>query len=291
MAYIGLEPSNSFVSLKRQVITGDGTASYTLDHSVASVNDVAIFVNNVRQDPAGYSISGAALTLGGTIQSSDDCYVIFLGQALQTVTPDSDTITATMLKSSAVTTAKIASSAVDLTSKVTGALPVANGGTALTSGFKNGITMVDEFRLTSNFTGNANPISSNLERVDTGGQGQFGSLMGLSSGTFTFPSTGYYLVIFNTEHYLNADDREINGRIRVTTNNSSYSAVARGAGYINGTGSNTHTGTTCMAIIDVTDTSNVKVQFRVTVDNSSTITISDTNTNTTSMLFMRLGDT
>ena len=29
MAYIGLEPSNSFVSLKRQVITGDGTTSYT----------------------------------------------------------------------------------------------------------------------------------------------------------------------------------------------------------------------------------------------------------------------
>ena len=112
MAYIGLEPSNSFVSLKRQVITGDGTASYTLDHSVASVNDVAIFVNNVRQDPAGYSISGTALTLGGTIESSDDCYVIFLGQALQTVTPDSDTITASMLKSDSVTTAKIASDAV-----------------------------------------------------------------------------------------------------------------------------------------------------------------------------------
>jgi len=107
MAYIGLEPSNSFVSLKRQVITGDGTASYTLDHSVASVNDVAIFVNNVRQDPAGYSISGAALTLGGTIQSSDDCYVIFLGQALQTVTPDSDTITAAMLQSDVVTAAKL----------------------------------------------------------------------------------------------------------------------------------------------------------------------------------------
>ena len=109
MAYIGLEPSNSFVSLKRQVITGDGTASYTLDHSVASVNDVAIFVNNVRQDPAGYSISGAALTLGGTIESSDDCYVIFLGQALQTVTPDSDTITTAMLKSGAVSSSKLSS--------------------------------------------------------------------------------------------------------------------------------------------------------------------------------------
>ena len=109
MAYIGLEPSNSFVSLKRQVITGNGGASYTLDHSVASVNDVAIFVNNVRQDPAGYSISGAALTLGGTIQSSDDCYVIFLGQALQTVTPDANTITTAMIQDGAVTSSKLSS--------------------------------------------------------------------------------------------------------------------------------------------------------------------------------------
>jgi len=109
MAYIGLEPSNSFVSLKRQVITGDGTTSYTLDHSVASVNDVAIFVNNVRQDPASYSISGNALTLGGTIESSDSCYVIFLGQALQTVTPDANTITTAMVQDSAITSAKLGS--------------------------------------------------------------------------------------------------------------------------------------------------------------------------------------
>jgi len=97
MAYIGLPPSNSFVSLKRQVITGNGGSTYTLDHSVASVNDVAIFVNNVRQDPASYSISGTALTLGGTISSSDSCYVIFLGQALQTVTPATGTVTGAMM--------------------------------------------------------------------------------------------------------------------------------------------------------------------------------------------------
>ena len=96
-SYLGNLPSNNFVSLKRQVITGNGGSTYTLDHSVASVNDVAIFVNNVRQDPASYSISGTALTLGGTISSSDSCYVIFLGQALQTVTPDTETVTGDML--------------------------------------------------------------------------------------------------------------------------------------------------------------------------------------------------
>ena len=167
-----------------------------------------------------------------------------------------------------------------------------NGSGTFTSSLPNtGITMVDEFRLTSGFSGNANPITNNVERVDSNGQGQFGTGMTESSGTYTFPTTGYYLVIFNTEHYLNGYDREINGRIRVTTNNSSYSDVARGAGFIRASSANTHVGTTCMAVIDVTDTSNVKVQFRITVDNSSTNTVADTNTNTTSMLFMRLGDT
>jgi hypothetical protein len=110
LAYLGNQPSNNFVSLKRQVITGDGTTSYTLDHSVASVNDVAIFVNNVRQDPASYSISGTALTLGGTISSSDSCYVIFLGQALQTVTPATGTVTNAMLVNDTIDVAKVAQS-------------------------------------------------------------------------------------------------------------------------------------------------------------------------------------
>ena len=101
MAYLGDQPSNNFVSLKRQVITGNGGSTYTLDHKVASVNDVAIFVNNVRQNPSTYSISTTTLTLGGSISSSDSCYVIFLGQALQTVTPGTDTITNAMLKSDA----------------------------------------------------------------------------------------------------------------------------------------------------------------------------------------------
>ena len=61
----------------------------------------------------------------------------------------------------------IADDAINLTSKVTGTLPVANGGTALTSGFFNGITECDMWRYTANTTGDLDPIASNLERVDT----------------------------------------------------------------------------------------------------------------------------
>ena len=107
MPFIGNAPSNNFVSLKRQDITGDGTASYTLDYKVASVNDVLIYVNHVKQDPSSYTISGTSLTMGGTVASTDDFYIIYLGQGLQTVTPADNTITTAMLQDDAVTDAKI----------------------------------------------------------------------------------------------------------------------------------------------------------------------------------------
>ena len=82
----------------------------------------------------------------------------------------------------------MALSKIDVANMVTGAVPVANGGTALTSGIVNGggLTMTDQWRLTSTFTGDANPIASNLEQVDTSGQGTLGSAMTESSGIFTF---------------------------------------------------------------------------------------------------------
>jgi len=278
MAYIGLEPSNSFVSLKRQVITGNGGASYTLDHSVASVNDVAIFVNNVRQDPAGYSISGAALTLGGTIESSDDCYVIFLGQALQTVTPDSDTITAAMLKSDSVTTAKITDA------NVTSA--------KMFSGFKNGITEADQWRWTANFTGNAQPITANWERNDTSFD-KIGTGMTESSGIFTFPQTGIYKINTGTFYYLNSNSRYNEIVIRLSTNGgSNYSSIAYGYTSIsNNTSSTTYASASTEAIVDVTNVSNFKIQISISHHDTNTTTAGDSGRNDNFTNFIRLGDT
>lgn len=107
MPFIGNKPSNNFVSLKRQDITGDGTASYTLDYKVASVNDILVYVNHVKQDPSSMTVSGTSLTMGGNVASTDDFYVIFLGQALQTVTPADNTITTAMVQDNAITDAKI----------------------------------------------------------------------------------------------------------------------------------------------------------------------------------------
>tara|TARA_R100000654_G_scaffold65408_1_gene93297 strand:- start:272 stop:1573 length:1302 start_codon:yes stop_codon:yes gene_type:complete len=167
---------------------------------------------------------------------------------------------------------------------VTGALTV--NGSALTSGLTN----ADQFRLTSTFTGDASPISSNLFRVSETGSagGEVGSQMSVSSGIFTFPQTGMYLVTFGITANNAVDSGSLTGKIKVTTNNSSYSTIAecRTSG---GTGSQDSAYTEIL--LDVSDTSNVKVKFDIEQSNNSNKTKGDSNSNLTYMTFLRLGDT
>ena len=66
MPYIGHKPATSFHSLVKQDFSVSATASYTLSQSVTSANDIALFINNVRQEPTyAYSASGTSLTLTG----------------------------------------------------------------------------------------------------------------------------------------------------------------------------------------------------------------------------------
>ena len=49
MGYVGNQTSNSYSSMDKQTITGNGGASYTLTHAVANAQEIEVFVNNVRQ--------------------------------------------------------------------------------------------------------------------------------------------------------------------------------------------------------------------------------------------------
>ena len=152
MGYVGNEPSVNFTSFAKQDITGDGGANYTLTYAVANANEIEVFVNNVRQEPSiAYTVTGTALSMTGNVASTDDFYVIYLGKALQTTVPPDGS----------VTNAKIANSTIDLTSKVTGVLPVANGGTGNTVGSTTtyvnnlGVAGTNVTSFDTNFTGNA----------------------------------------------------------------------------------------------------------------------------------------
>ena len=113
MAYIGTPPSNAFTSLLKQDFSTSATTGYTLDHAVNNANDIALFINFVRQEPtAGYAASGTSLVLTSATASSDDMYCVYLGQALQTVNPANASVGTAQLIDGAVTSAKLASGAV-----------------------------------------------------------------------------------------------------------------------------------------------------------------------------------
>ena len=106
MAYIGNQPAESFTSFATQEFSTSATTSYTLDHAVTNENEIALFVNNVRQQPGSgkaYTATGTALTLSAATASTDTMYCVFLGRALQTVTPATNSITNTMLSENSQT--------------------------------------------------------------------------------------------------------------------------------------------------------------------------------------------
>ena len=110
MSYIGTPPSNAFTSLLKQDFSTSATTGYTLDHAVNNANDIALFINFVRQEPtAAYAASGTTLTLTSATASSDDMYCVYLGQALQTVNPPNASVGTSQLVDGAVTSAKLAS--------------------------------------------------------------------------------------------------------------------------------------------------------------------------------------
>ena len=116
MPYIGNQPAEQFTSFATQEFSTSATTSYTLDHAVTNENEIALFVNNVRQQPGSgkaYTATGTALTLSAATASTDTMYCVFLGRALQTVNPATNSINNAMVSSSAaIATSKLGAGAI-----------------------------------------------------------------------------------------------------------------------------------------------------------------------------------
>jgi hypothetical protein len=295
MAYIGIQPAEKFTSFATQEFSTSATTSYTLDHAVANENEIALFVNNVRQQPGSgkaYTATGTALTLSAATASTDTMYCVFLGRALQTVTPATNSITAAMVGNDLIS----GKTALAATPADTDELLISDAGTIKRIDFshlKTGITMADQWRLsTTLLLTDSNQTLANNERVDSDGYGQLGTGMSHSSGIFTFPSTGIYLITVQAYIYReNSGTGTASIQIETTTDNSSYGGatnsvytvenVSAYAGNVNGS-----------FIFDVTDTSTHKVRFAGNCTSSNiAIAYADSNSNTTAYTFIRLGDT
>ena len=151
-----------------------------------------------------------------------------------------------------------------------------------------GITMADQWRLTANIEATNADITSNLERIDTGGYAQLGSGMTNSSGIFSFPSTGIYLIVFHARLVAAAGD---SGFIYAssTVNNSSFVNTA----YVfESSGTGTGGGTDSASFIfDVTNISTHKVKFTTVSFATDSYVVGSSSETATGFTFLRLGDT
>ena len=57
MAYIGNIPAEAYISISSQTFTTINGTGYTLSTSVTTSEDIALFLNNVRQKPSTYTAS------------------------------------------------------------------------------------------------------------------------------------------------------------------------------------------------------------------------------------------
>jgi hypothetical protein len=154
------------------------------------------------------------------------------------------------------------------------------------SGLSAGITEADMYRLSADVTSNTDPISSNLERVDDASFSKIGTGMSVSSGIFTFPSTGLYFVTVQMNCYSSSNDNIII-ETHVTQNNSTYDSVIRTIG--NGVSSGNIQTACGQTLVNVTDTTNVKIKFVATSITDGGIG-GDSTQNATCFSFIRLGD-
>ena len=171
-----------------------------------------------------------------------------------------------------------------------GVLPVGVTGGSGLANVPTGVTHYDMWRITTGFSGDHNPVSANWERADVPpGFGLKGAAMSVSSGYWTFPVTGLWLIFFYARYYSNNNAGYLNLLFNTTTDNSTYALAAPASG-MSGLAGAYRQLTAHHYIFDVTSTTDCKCAYQISHAAASNEIAADTNNQTSGMTFIRLGD-
>ena len=168
-----------------------------------------------------------------------------------------------------------------------------SGSGANLTGLSPGITMADQWRTynTQSISGNTATTVTSWERNDNT-FAAIGSAMNESSGVWTFPTTGIYLVTYHFTFWdTSGNNRYITARMKY--NNVYMSQPYTSLTYVSG---ETFANLGSSVILDVTDTSH-ELFFSVVSENTFQIAgnnwagVGNENVNLCDVTFIRLGDT
>ena len=296
-----------------------------------TANHMIVSLNGVIQAPiSSFTVSGSTITFAANLVTGDVInFIQILGDVLDLGVPSDGTVTTAKLATNAVTTvkitdanvttAKVADNAINLAKMASGtdgniisydtsgnpvAVATGSSGEVLTSAGagavptfaalpSGGLSGADFWRLNADvkFGTGIQILDSNWERVDSDNYGVIGSAMSQSSGVFTFPTTGIWLIqhqvsIFATDGEIQRHD----SRIQTTTNNASYDDAA--FSHMSTDAANYRQSTTFSFIVDCQNTSTNKLRFTYNdVDDNDPTLVGASNATCTGAFFIKLGNT
>jgi hypothetical protein len=179
LAYIGTIPAEAYTSFAVQHFTTSATDTFTLDFPVANENEIALFINNVRQEPGSgyaYTASGTTLTLASAITGSDSMYCVFIGKTVQTVAPAAGSVTDSMMS---YPLTNFSSTSIDVTGK----------GTFSGAGSFEALELITSDTNRVYVTGNSS-VSGDMWRIGTSASNPYLNIDGLQASSGILFRTG-----------------------------------------------------------------------------------------------------
>ena len=299
MAYIGAQPRLGNFQACDAITTSATTTFNLLVGGTAifpqSAQHCLVSLNGVLQAPiSSYTISGSTIIFAAALTTDDSIdFITILGDTLDLGVPSDDTVGAAQIKADLIsgTTALTAEPADTDEFLVSDAGVLKRIDYSLIKG--GGITVADQWRLNSTYTVTSSSAAlTNLEQVDTDGFGGIGTAMSASSGIFTFPSTGIYLITGSAYLYReNSGSDNVSLQLQTTTDNSSYNGAAISAATIENV-SAYEANINVSFMFDVTNTTTHKCKFMANSSSGNIATMyAESAQNTTYFTFLKLGDT
>ena len=273
MPYIGNDPVKN-ASVGTDQLKDDAVTNSKI------IDDITFNTGSFsRVESTNYSGEGGALTGVATPASVTSSF------AQKSAVSSSISEPAANVSGSSTSTGSFSS--VVVADKVQGNLTVT--GDLAVGGVGIGITHAEQWRLNTDLTGDASPMTNMSIAGGPAGYGKFGSSMTVSSGIFTFPSTGYWLIMITARIYGVNSAEGTAVHLFTTTNNSTYATACTsdGAGY---EGSEPWQTTTGMYLMKVTTVANDKCRLDCAAYDNSNRVQGDANGHHTGLTFLKVGD-